>query len=91
MLISIVSTPWLTTRRRTCPICKGDVVRSLASQSADSVTPYQDEPDVPPDASASAVPPSSGSIPDADTDLERAEPASDEEPTASTRLLTPRA
>ncbi|KAF2146238.1 uncharacterized protein K452DRAFT_107902 [Aplosporella prunicola CBS 121167] len=25
-------TPWLTTRRRTCPICKGDVVRSLSNE-----------------------------------------------------------
>ncbi|EZF10246.1 hypothetical protein H112_08455 [Trichophyton rubrum D6] len=27
-------TPWLTTRRRTCPICKGDVVRSFGNQGS---------------------------------------------------------
>ena len=33
--LTLSSTPWLVRRRRTCPICKGDVVRSMAQSSSE--------------------------------------------------------
>ncbi|KAH8692949.1 hypothetical protein BGW36DRAFT_303132 [Talaromyces proteolyticus] len=48
-------TPWLTTRRRTCPICKGDVVRSMAQRDSGSESRVQNgEPSV--ETRTSAVP-----------------------------------
>lgn len=73
------STPWLTTRRRTCPICKGDVVRSMsqnkAAEAYESAEPMNEEehhPDADSQHSSSSAPvPISGVSEDETSDLER--------------------
>lgn len=74
-------TPWLTTRRRTCPICKGDVVRSMAqmghynNQEVDTQNSSDDFQDIAAEArndSPSAAIPIPRGEGEADQDLERA-------------------
>ncbi|KAL4872409.1 hypothetical protein BDV12DRAFT_143056 [Aspergillus spectabilis] len=60
-------TPWLTTRRRTCPICKGDVVRSM-SQNHDSENRAEQETEM---RGTSAPVPISGMSDEEMSDLER--------------------
>ncbi|EEP80679.1 predicted protein [Uncinocarpus reesii 1704] len=76
-VVCLEETPWLTTRRRTCPICKGDVVRSLGPNTSgtrvEQTEPMSDDgqariAETRNDSPTSAVP-----IPDEDldSDLER--------------------
>ncbi|KKK22621.1 hypothetical protein ARAM_005518 [Aspergillus rambellii] len=69
-------TPWLTTRRRTCPICKGDVVRSMAQnqyiEARDNMTQNDISHDSDSDHGVSSAPvPISNASEDEMSDLER--------------------
>ena len=66
----MIRTPWLVTRRRTCPICKGDVVRSLSRSWHDRLQ--------------SASPTRSPRLPISEDDIQtEAAEARDESPSAS--------
>ncbi|OJJ79387.1 PA and RING finger domain protein [Aspergillus glaucus CBS 516.65] len=64
-------TPWLTTRRRTCPICKGDVVRSMSQSNASDESHELDDADHAEAQSASAPVVISNASEDEMSDTER--------------------
>ncbi|KAL1967624.1 hypothetical protein VTN77DRAFT_3139 [Rasamsonia byssochlamydoides] len=70
-------TPWLTTRRRTCPICKGDVVRSMSQRDSGAVDSRaqneQNADDTQPRAFDSHNDSASGALPPDDSSLEHGE------------------